>query len=64
MSGWMYSGGSYVKLTTVVPDAVEFLFVCIDNSVVGKTGKQCGKKNIQYQKNIQSLKPPLKTFTI
>ena len=60
MDGCMYCGGSYAKTSMVVPDAVEFLFVCIDNLVEGKTGEQCGIQNIQYQKNIQSLKPPPK----
>ena len=58
----MYCGGSHVKNSAVVPDAVEFLFVCIDNLVAEKTGKQCVKKNIQYQTNIQSLKPPPKNI--
>ena len=61
---WMYCGGSYVKTSAVVPDAVEFLIVWIDNLVAGKTGEQCVQKKHSISQNIQSLKPPPKIFTI
>ena len=50
MDGWMYCGGSYVKMSAVVPDAVGFLFVCIDNLVGTKTGNNVLKKTFNIKK--------------
>ena len=51
VDGWMYCDGSYKKIFAVVPDAIEFLFVCIDNLVVGKTGEECGKNHSMSNKH-------------